>query len=56
MITIDSNKKLLSVDLSEQEIDRRRAAWEAPPSSYTTGALAKYTRLVSTASRGAVTH
>jgi len=56
VITIDSNKKLLSVDLSEQEIDWRRAAWKAPPSSYTTGALAKYARLVSTASRGAVTH
>lgn len=39
-----------------QEIDRRRAAWEAPPISCTTGALAKYARLVSTASRGAVTH
>jgi dihydroxy-acid dehydratase len=56
VITIDSRKKLLSVDLSEQEIDSRRAAWKAPPSSYTTGALAKYARLVSTASRGAVTH
>jgi dihydroxy-acid dehydratase len=56
VITIDSSKKLLSVDLSEQEIDRRRAAWKAPPSSYTTGVLAKYARLVSTASRGAVTH
>ncbi len=56
MVTIDSRKKLLSVDLSEQEIDCRRAAWKAPPISYTTGALAKYARLVSTASRGAVTH
>jgi dihydroxy-acid dehydratase len=56
LITIDSRKKLLSVDLSEREIDRRRAAWKPPPISYTTGALAKYARLVSTASRGAVTH
>lgn len=39
-----------------QEIDGRRAAWKAPPISYTMGALAKYARLVSTASRGAVTH
>jgi dihydroxy-acid dehydratase len=55
-ITVDSRKKLLSVELNEQELERRRAAWNAPPISYSTGALAKYARLVSSASRGAVTH
>jgi dihydroxy-acid dehydratase len=55
-ITIDSRKKLLSVELSEQELERRRTVWKAPPISYSAGALAKYARLVSSASRGAVTH
>ena len=55
-ITIDSRKKSLSVELSDQELEHRRAAWSAPPISYTTGALAKYARLVSSASRGAITH
>ncbi|UCG00206.1 MAG: dihydroxy-acid dehydratase [Spirochaetaceae bacterium] len=56
MVTVDSSNKLLSVDLSEHEIQRRRASWKAPPIAYATGALAKYARLVSSASRGAVTH
>jgi dihydroxy-acid dehydratase len=55
-ITIDSRSKTLSVDLSEQELEHRRAEWSAPPISYSTGALAKYARLVASASRGAVTH
>jgi dihydroxyacid dehydratase/phosphogluconate dehydratase len=55
-ITIDSRKKLLSADLSEQELEHRPAAWKAAPISYSTGALAKYARLVSSASLGAVTH
>jgi dihydroxy-acid dehydratase len=55
-ITIDSRKKLLSVELSEQELAERGSGWKAPPVSYTTGALAKYARLVSSASGGAVTH
>lgn len=55
-ITIDSRTKTLSVNLSDQELESRRAGWSAPPISYTTGALAKYARLVSSASLGAVTH
>ena len=55
-ITIDSRSKTLSVDLSERELESRRTGWSAPPISYTSGALAKYARLVSSASRGAVTH
>jgi dihydroxy-acid dehydratase len=54
-ITIDSRSKLLSVELSDVEIRSRKAAWKPPPASYTKGALAKYARLVSTASTGAVT-
>jgi dihydroxy-acid dehydratase len=56
LITIDSRKKLLSVDLSDRELERRKSQWNAPPISYSAGALAKYARLVSSASRGAVTH
>jgi dihydroxy-acid dehydratase len=55
-ITIDSRSKTLSVDLSDQELELRRAGWSPPPISYATGALAKYARLVSSASLGAVTH
>jgi dihydroxy-acid dehydratase len=54
-ITIDSRSKLLSAELSDVEIRSRKAAWKPPPASYTKGALAKYARLVSTASTGAVT-
>jgi dihydroxy-acid dehydratase len=55
-ITIDSRKKLLSVDPSGQELESRRSAWTVSPIPYKTGALAKYARLVSSASRGAVIH
>ena len=54
-ITIDSTRRLLSVEIDEQEIEKRRAAWQAPPPRYRSGALAKYARLVSSASRGALT-
>ena len=37
------------------ELERRRAAWTAPEPRYTSGALAKYARLVGSASKGAVT-
>jgi dihydroxy-acid dehydratase len=56
MVSIDSRTKELSVNLSPQEIENRRRLWKAPPIAYSTGALAKYARLVSSASRGAVTH
>src|SRR5690606_30026326 len=55
MITIDSDKGELSVALSEVELARRAAQWEAPPPRYRRGVLAKYTRLVSSAAQGAVT-
>jgi dihydroxy-acid dehydratase len=37
------------------EIAKRRAAWKQPKPKYTTGVLAKYAKLVGTASKGAVT-
>jgi dihydroxy-acid dehydratase len=54
-ITIDAEKNELSVDLSEKELADRRAAWRMPPFKATRGTLAKYIRLVKSASLGCVT-
>ncbi|TDJ61490.1 MAG: dihydroxy-acid dehydratase [Nitrospina sp.] len=54
-LTIDIEKHLIQVNVSDQELEQRKAKWQAPPAKYPSGALAKYVRLVSTASRGAIT-
>jgi dihydroxy-acid dehydratase len=54
-ITIDAEKNLLSVDLSEDELAARRKAWKQPPYKSNRGTLAKYIRLVKSASLGCVT-
>ena len=54
-ITIDAHKLLLQLNVGDDVIARRRAKWVRPAPKYTRGVLAKYMRLVSTASRGAVT-
>ena len=54
-ITIDAEGRVLRLDVADDEIRRRRSAWKAPAARYTRGVLAKYARLVSTSSRGAVT-
>jgi dihydroxy-acid dehydratase len=54
-ITIDAHRLLIQLHVDDAELARRRAAWTPPAPRYTRGLLAKYTRLVSTASRGAVT-
>ena len=54
-ITIDAKKRLLQLNVPEAEIQKRRAAWKAPAPRYTRGVLAKYAKLVSSASFGAVT-
>jgi dihydroxy-acid dehydratase len=54
-ITIDAHRLLIQLNVDDAELARRRAAWTPPAPRYTRGLLAKYTRLVSTASRGAVT-
>ncbi|TMB99964.1 MAG: dihydroxy-acid dehydratase [Chloroflexi bacterium] len=53
-ITIDIPKRQIEVELSEEEIMRRLGLWQAPVPKYTSGALAKYARLVSSAAKGAV--
>ena len=54
-VTIDIASRQLSVDLSDQELQARLRDWSAPAPRYTHGTLAKYARLVSSASVGAVT-
>ena len=54
-ITIDAHRLLLQLNVDDGELARRRASWRAPPPRYTRGLLAKYRRLVSTASLGAIT-
>jgi dihydroxy-acid dehydratase len=54
-ITIDAKKRLLQLNVSAKELAARRTKWKAPKPRYTQGLLAKYMRLVSTASRGAIT-
>ena len=55
MIVFDVEKRELSVELSDDEIARRLAAFSPPAPHYTSGVFAKYARLVSSASEGAVT-
>ena len=54
-ITIDAEKNILHLDLNEHEINRRLDKWQAPTPRYTRGVLAKYAKLVNSASEGAVT-
>ncbi len=54
-ITIDAAKRSLDTSVDTAELERRRKAWSPPPPRYTTGVLAKYAKLVSSAAIGAVT-
>ena len=54
-ITIDAEKRQVNVKLSDTELKRRAKAWKPPKARYKRGVLAKYARLVSSASEGAVT-
>lgn len=54
IVTIDSKKHEISMDVSEEELDKRRKNWVAPK-LYSKGVMGKYARLVSCASIGAVT-
>ena len=54
-ITVDAEARLLSLAVPEDEVARRRAAWSRPAPRHTRGVLAKYARLVSSSSLGAVT-
>jgi len=54
-VTIDADRKVLQLNVADEEITRRREAWSPPPARYTRGVLAKYAAQVSTSSIGAVT-
>ncbi len=54
-ITIDAQENRLDVHLTPAELAERQASWTPPPPRYTRGVLAKYARLVSSSSLGAVT-
>jgi dihydroxy-acid dehydratase len=54
-IVFDIKARRLDVDISEQELKARLSQWTAPTPRYKTGVMAKYAKLVSSASEGAVT-
>jgi dihydroxy-acid dehydratase len=55
IVTIDVPSRRMDVELGDDEIERRIADYVSPPPAYTSGVLAKYARLVGSASEGAVT-
>ncbi len=54
-VTIDAHRQLIQLNISDEEMAKRRAEWKAPPPRYTRGVLAKFAALTSSASKGAVT-
>lgn len=54
-ISIDARQLLLRLDVSETELERRRAEWKQPPPRYTRGVLAKFALLARPANQGALT-
>ncbi len=54
-ITIDAHQRLIQLNVSEKELKARRKAWKQPKPRFTRGVLAKFIKLVSSASKGAVT-
>ena len=55
LITIDAEARLLQLNITDVEFERRRAAWISPAPRYRRGVLAKYASLVSSSSLGAIT-
>jgi dihydroxy-acid dehydratase len=54
-ITIDAHQQLIQLNISDAELASRKAAWTPPKPRYTRGVLAKFAKLASSASKGAVT-
>lgn len=54
-ITIDAHRQLIQLNVSDAELETRRAAWTPPAPRYTRGVLSKFAKLASPASEGAVT-
>ena len=54
-VTVDAHRLLLQLNVDDAELERRRASWQPPVPRYTRGVLAKFAKLATSASRGAVT-
>ncbi|QDU82194.1 Dihydroxy-acid dehydratase [Polystyrenella longa] len=54
-ITVDAEKNEINIDVTDEELQKRRDKWTAPPYKYTRGTLYKYIKNVKTASEGCVT-
>ena len=55
IVTLDVGARTLNVEVDSAELERRLKDWTPPPPRYSSGALAKYARMVGSASKGAVT-
>ena len=55
VIAVDAIKNTIELQVSSEELERRRAEWKAPPLKVSQGALYKYTKVVTDASHGCVT-
>lgn len=53
-ITLDINAYKITLEVSDEELERRKAEWKSPPPKVTTGYLARYAKLVSSADKGAI--
>jgi len=55
IISVDAVKNTIEVQVSQEELERRRKEWKAPPLKVSQGTLYKYTKVVTDASLGCVT-
>lgn len=55
IISVDAVKNTIELEVDPEELERRRAAWKAPPLKVTKGTLYKYIKNVEDASRGCIT-
>ena len=53
-ITLDINAYTIKLEVSDEELQKRKAAWKAPPPKATEGYLVRYAKLVSSADKGAI--
>ena len=56
MVTIDSERNILQIEISEEEIKNRLKNWKQPEPRFKSGVLAKYAKLVQSAAKGAITN
>ena len=55
IISVDAVKNSLELHVAPEELEKRRAAWKAPPLKHRQGTLYKYVKLVEDASHGCIT-